>query len=306
MSIDIQGPISLTCYSDEKIGSILFIFGDRHVRIQSQCKGEIVKKIDNFISEMPHALSERIDLFLEASKEQEGDESTNYLMDVVNIKETENLVKHFCDVRKLNETYINFYNFLNICVGLIEKKTISDETAKYNFNLLKIFFENGFLIKMGELIDFFNPNKVINDYLIDDLINNPYKNKILELIQEGVNKYLKPIGNQDKIWSYISMFSDAFDKSNGSDGYKYFINTFLEENKAIFIKLYDNVSEYGQIFMDAYILCKITNGQYNNSIVYVGEAHAKVYRLFLEKNKIMKKTFEKYSDTQCIEFGVEN
>ena len=122
MSVKIQGPISLTCYEDEKTDSLIYIFGDRHVRIKSQCEGEIVKKIDDFISEMPDALNEKVDLFIEASEDQEKEERTNYLMDVVNIKQTDKLVKHFCDIRKQNESYINFYSFLDICTGLIEKK----------------------------------------------------------------------------------------------------------------------------------------------------------------------------------------
>jgi hypothetical protein len=304
MSINIQGPISLSCYSDEK--NNIFIFGDRHVRIQSECNAKFVKKVDDFISQIPNALNERIDLFIEASKDQEEDDGTNYLMDVVKIKETDKLIKHFCDIRKQNKAYVNFYNFLNICTGLIEKKNIPEETAKYNFNLLKVFFERGFINNMGELIDFFNPNKVIENYLEDELDNHAYRTQIIELIQDGVNKFLIPIGNDNKIWSYISIFNEGFNKSKGKSGYKYFINTFLEENKALFMELYDNVAEYGQIFMDAFILCKITSGNYKNSIVYVGEAHAKVYRLFFEKHKIMEKNFEKYSDTQCIEFGVEN
>ena len=306
MSVKIQGPISLTCYEDKKTDSLIYIFGDRHVRIKSECEGTIVKKIDKFISEMPSALNERVDLFIEASEDQEKEEITNYLMDVVKIEQTDKLVKHFCDIRKQNDAYINFYNFLNICTGLIEKKNIPEETAKYNFNLAKLFFEKGFINNMGELIDFFNPNKAIQDYILDELYNHPYRKQILELIQDGVNKYLRPIGNEAKIWSYISIFNKGFDKSKGESGYKYFINTFLEENKTFFTELYNNVAEYGQIFMDALILCKITSGNYKNSIVYVGEAHAKVYRLFFERHKIMNKTFEKYSDTQCIEFGVEN
>lgn len=57
--------------------------------------------------------------------------------------------------------------------------------------------------------------------------------------------------------------------------------------------------------MDAYTLCLILNNEYDNCIVYAGEAHSKVLRQFLEDHSSITKInqiFLNTSDTQCVKF----
>ena len=301
----IQGPISVSYHEEkeEKEPKSIYIFGDRHIRIQNEdCKKYM--RIDEFLKKIAIKSPEKhFHLFIEGIESQVGDEEKNYLMNVINIKSPSNMTKHFLDIRKNYNSYISFYSFLNICNGLANITSISKEQAEYNFELLKKF-ANEFIYKkdLDELYEFLTEplevyNKLINTELIK-IKNVKLKNSLKLLLKQGVNKY--KLGSKENVESAITQILEPMDK-----GMEYFINIFLDTNKEIINKLYEDVAEYGQVFMDVYTICLIMNKEYKNCIVYAGEAHAYVLRNFLsnyiEITKIEQK-FMNISEKQCVKF----
>jgi hypothetical protein len=290
MSITIKGPIS--CSYHENGEQSVFIFGDRHIRIQSECKSDM--SITKFIENLGVSIGD-VNLFVEGHESDLEEKENNYLMEVIKTQK-KGVTKYLCDIRKNNKEYIYFYTFLNICSGLINEKNISEATAKYNCDLLKKILSN-ISFNMGSLIEFFNPNIVYNKYLKNDIESSMYKNKIKALIQQGTVTYLKNIGNEKNIFEYVQDFSEELE-----EGHENFINTFLEDNKKWIEELYDNVAEYGQVFMDALILSKVLDSK--SSVVYVGEAHARVYRKFFNDHNLFTQKFLVESDNQCVSINL--
>lgn len=302
----IQGPTSVS-YHEENEGNepkSLYIFGDRHIRIENEdCKKYI--RIDEFLKKIAIKSPEKhFHLFIEGIETQIGDEEKNYLMNVINMKTPSNMTKHFLDIRKNYSSYIAFYNFLNICSGLANKSSITREQAEYNFLLLKKFIDE-FIYKkdLEKLYEFLTKqNKVFEELIKNEfkkIKNVKLKNRIAELLKQGIEKY--SLGTKENVETIIFQILEKIDK-----GMEYFINIFLTTNKQEIDKIYNDVAEYGQVFMDVYTLCLIMNKEYNNCIIYAGEAHTNVLRKFLfnftEITKIEQK-FINTSEKQCIKLS---
>lgn len=290
MSITIKGPIS--CSYHENGEQSVFIFGDRHVRIQSECKSDM--SITKFIENLGISIGD-VNLFVEGHESQLEDDEANYLMEVIKIQK-KGVTKYLCDIRKNYKQYLYFYYFLSTCTGLLQKKNISSATAKYNYNVLNTFINENIILNMGSLLEFFNPNIVINKYLLNDLKSSKHKDKIMALLQQGTVTYLRKIGNEQNIFEHINDFSEAL-----KEGPEHFINTFLEDNKEWIGELYDSVGNYGMVLMDAYILLKVLDSK--NSVVYVGEDHARIYRKFFNDHNLFTQKFLVESDNQCVKIN---
>jgi hypothetical protein len=316
----IQGPISVSYHTNDSKKKNIIIFGDRHVKIENEeCKEYI--RIDNFLKKLANEDPQnRYDLFIEGIETQVGDEEKNYLMNVINMNAPDNMKKYFLDIRKKYPEYIAFYNFTSICSGLANVTSISEGQASYNYDLLKDLTE-GFIYNLQKLYTFLTEPTVVFKELIkpelDKIKKISIKNKIISLLKQGVEKY--SIGTEE----YINMIiTDILSNMNhnqeeeeeeeeeegegeGKKPYLYFINTFLSEKKEAINKLYDDIAEYGQVFMDAYTLCLILNDEHKNCIVYAGEAHSRVLRQFLEDHSNLTKINQKFlntSDKQCVKF----
>jgi hypothetical protein len=301
--IFIQGPISVSYHADVSKTKNIIIFGDRHVKIENEeCKEFI--RIDNFLQKLvTDNPQNKYNLFIEGIESQVGDEEKNYLMNVVNMTAPSNMKKYFLDVRKKYTSYIAFYNFMSICSGLANKTSISMEQANYNFNLLASLTED--FIYQNDLENLYSfltkPTEVFKELIkpeLDKIKDIPIKNRIISLLKQGIERY--SVGTKDNLENTISSILKYMD-----EGMLFFINTFLSEKKDIINQLYDDVAEYGQVFMDAYTLCLILNKEYDNCIVYAGEAHSKVLRQFLEDHSSLTKInqiFLNTSDTQCVKF----
>lgn len=296
----IYGPVSVSYHEDEKSHKSILIFGDRHIKIKNKdCEKNI--RIDNFIKNLPKLLQDNVDLFIEGIESQFGQENKNFLMNVINIEPTDKLTKHFLDVRKKYNSYISFYTFLSICSGLANIDSLTEKQATYNFNLLAELTNNfSYENDLNELLDFLTDYKqTISDLILTDLrkLKDPVvENNILKLLKEGINKYNS--GKRTDIKNLIHTLLENMDK-----GVEYFINTFLEQNKQSINTFYNNVAEYGQVFMDAYTLSCVLNKQYKNCVIYAGEAHSRVLRKFLNDHNLFKQGFFNTSDTQCVKFG---
>jgi len=313
----IQGPISVSYHENDSKTKKLLIFGDRHVKIENEeCKEYI--RIDTFLQKLANDNPQnRYNLFIEGIESQVGDEEKNYLMNVINMTEPSNMKKYFLDIRKKYPEYIAFYNFTSICSGLANVTSISEGQASYNYDLLKTLTE-GFIYDLQKLYSFLTkPTQVFKELIkpeLDKIKEISIKNKIISLLKQGVEKY--NLGTEEDLNMIITnIFSnmegnqdedeDEDEDDEDKKPYLFFINTFLTEKKDLINQLYDDVAEYGQVFMDAYTLCLILNNEYDNCIVYAGEAHSKVLRQFLEDYSNLTKINQKFlnkSDKQCVKF----
>lgn len=301
----IYGPISVSLHVDPVSSKRIIVFGDRHVRIEnSECKNNI--RVDNFIRQM--ALSEPEKEFVvvvEGVARQLYEESDNFLTDVITMEMTDNIMKAMVDIRKESTVYMEFYHFLDVCVGLSNATSLSESQATFNYDILRTMeeeftskykFKNlkKFFCKPSSLPELFNPiHSAINDLqpqnsILADVVANYY----LENLRNH------SLGTESDFVELVDNILVEFEK-----GMEHFINTYLAENKLYIDTLYNKIAEYGMVFMDTLALAIMMNSDYKNVIVYTGEAHSRIYRSFLNEKTNFRQEFYNTSDTQCVQFG---
>lgn len=336
--MNIIGPVSLSEHKSKKYNKHVYIFGEKHI-VNHTCK-DLTKKSINIVEFFDQILKENedkkgpIDLYLETEYstkdkvvQKRDPESFNDWLSLLETKYHDCLIEkkciyknvrmHYTDLRKLYFSNLTQYiNILfNIIINIADKKQLMKEENK---SILENFHQ---LDPMQLLMS--DEDTPLSDF---EILQQVYFNmdwKALDKIRKMKVTELTNIMKIDKQYRdapdrvkeiYEEYFIPTINKylislKKNLQFLAYTIKMTVGEllmNEEIVAELMRDVSSLNAIF-DAYIFGRIFKKMeqpQEKIVLYVGEEHAKVFRILLKDLGFSSKKIESNSfgkDFQCIQ-----